>query len=270
MSAPPGFNANDSLLPDPGASSAPIHVMRGGNGYLLSVFEMGPSGRLAGVPQHIKTGFMNEMTELKNPLGSKKMVYISQVYRALGDAGLTQKQKELGKQIAYFKKMAKQRANLRYKQNIMNFYKEKQEQNAIMSKLKENTNRIIREGQYILESGTGKIPNENQPLNVASMIEENPSNFSAGVMTGKPSAVRYNASRNFPYSTNAVVGTRKLRISGKTPYYTTKRYGAEMNYSAAQPVVSAIPEKKPGFFSRIKSWFSRKKGGRCRKTKRRN
>jgi hypothetical protein len=30
MAAPPGFNATASLLPDPGASSAPIEVMRGG------------------------------------------------------------------------------------------------------------------------------------------------------------------------------------------------------------------------------------------------
>lgn len=30
MSAPPGFNASASMLPDPGASSAPIQVMRGG------------------------------------------------------------------------------------------------------------------------------------------------------------------------------------------------------------------------------------------------
>lgn len=30
MSAPPGFNPNASMLPDPGASSAPIHVMKGG------------------------------------------------------------------------------------------------------------------------------------------------------------------------------------------------------------------------------------------------
>lgn len=30
MAAPPGFDPNASVLPDPGASSAPIHVMRGG------------------------------------------------------------------------------------------------------------------------------------------------------------------------------------------------------------------------------------------------
>ena len=30
MSAPPGFNPNASLLPDPGPSAAPIQVMRGG------------------------------------------------------------------------------------------------------------------------------------------------------------------------------------------------------------------------------------------------
>jgi len=265
MAAPPGFNANDTLLPDPGASSAPIHVMRGGGTYILSVFEMGEGGRLYGLPQGIKDGFYKEMMTLKQPFVRPSLRYIKQVHSALGQAGLHQKQRDLVKQVAFFKKMGKQKQNMLHAQDIAEAFQEKQNQNIIMQKLKENTNRVIREGQYIIESGTGKVPAENQPLDIASMIEENPANFSAGVVVGKPSAVRYNASRNFPYSTNAIVGTRKLRISGKTPYYTTKRYGAEMNFSKAMAPAVAEPAKKSGFFGRMKGWFSRKKGGRRRR-----
>ena len=53
MAAPPGFNPNASVLPDPGAASAPIHVMRGGGmkggnrNSLLNSYKLGPGQELA-------------------------------------------------------------------------------------------------------------------------------------------------------------------------------------------------------------------------------
>lgn len=53
MAAPPGFNPNASVLPDPGAASAPIHVMRGGGlkggnrDSILSAYKLGPGQELA-------------------------------------------------------------------------------------------------------------------------------------------------------------------------------------------------------------------------------
>ena len=56
MAAPPGFDPNASVLPDPGASSAPIHVMRGGGmkggnpeiyKRWLQMYQLGPGQALA-------------------------------------------------------------------------------------------------------------------------------------------------------------------------------------------------------------------------------
>jgi hypothetical protein len=52
MAAPPGFDPTASVLPDPGASSAPIHVMRGGGmkggdrNSILRAYELGPGQKL--------------------------------------------------------------------------------------------------------------------------------------------------------------------------------------------------------------------------------
>lgn len=239
MSAPPGFSANDSLLPDPGANSAPIHVMRGGGlkggANIKRAFGMFPGGPLERVPPHIQDAFVREVEAFKEPGAEKSMEYIKQVFRVLKP----QQKVYLTNLIKVYKEVAKK--------------KQEQLDQLAFAQTNENTEKMIREGQYLVEATTGKVPNVNQPLGQVSTIEENPADFSVGLVPGKPSSVRYNATRNFPYSTNAVVGTRKLRISGKTPYYTTKRYGVEM---------SAVPLKKPGFFSRFKSLFSRKKGGR--------
>jgi hypothetical protein len=270
MATPPGFNANDSLLPDPGANSVPIHVMRGGGrggGSIKQAFGMFPGGPLGNLPLEVQDGFVREVEAYKQPGAMISTYYIKQVIPLLN----TQRKSYLRNIIKVYKDLAEKMEN-------------KQAENE-WKKTVANTENVIRRGQYIIEAGTGKVPNINQPLAIASTIEENPANFSAGIGAGKPSAMRTNYSRNFPYSTNAVVGTRKLRISGKTPYYATKRYGAEMNASKqVAPITAAAmnwgataaPVKKPGFFSRIKSWFSRKKGGRRRKqsrnrgTKRRN
>lgn len=52
MAAPPGFDPTASVLPDPGASSAPIHVMRGGGmkggdrTSILTAYKLGPGQEL--------------------------------------------------------------------------------------------------------------------------------------------------------------------------------------------------------------------------------
>lgn len=280
MSAPPGFNANDSLLPDPGANTAPIHVMRGGGrggGRMKQAFGMFPGGPLAHIPPNVQDGFEREVEAFKEPGGKKSMVFINQVFRELNSA-----------QKSYLRNLIQVYNAIAQRKQEQIELEEFRRNEANWQKTAANTERVLREGQYLIEARTGKLPNKNQPLDLATMIEENPANFSVGVVAGKPSAMRTNYTRNFPYSTNAVVGTRKLRISGKTPYYATKRYGAEMNAlksaapitaaaaltnwgaasPVAQPVAPVVPEKKPGFFSRLKSWFSRKKGGRRRLKKR--
>lgn len=262
MSAPPGFNANDSLLPDPGANSAPIHVMRGGGrggGSVKRMFGMFPGGPLGYLSPEIQDGFEKEVEEFKLPYHTPSTHHIKQVIPVLKP-----------QQRIYLK-------------NILQVYSTvaTTAEKANWQKTVANTENVIREGQYLIETGTGKVPNENQPLVLASMVEEDPVNFSAGVVAGKPSAMRANYTRKLPHFFNAVVGKKKMRISGKTPYYATKRYGAEMNSAKqAAPITAAAamnwgataaPAKKPGFFSRIKSWFSRKKGGRRHPgTKRRN
>lgn len=79
MSAPPGFNPNDSLLPDPGANSAPIHIMKGGglvfqNGGFtpmeeetLEKYQMGPGGLLeAEISSDTKTAFLQQIKSFDN------------------------------------------------------------------------------------------------------------------------------------------------------------------------------------------------------------
>jgi hypothetical protein len=79
MSAPPGFNSNDSLLPDPGANSAPIHVMKGGglvfqNGgftpaeeAVLDKYQLGPGGILEEeIPSDVKTAFLQQIQSFEN------------------------------------------------------------------------------------------------------------------------------------------------------------------------------------------------------------
>lgn len=74
MSAPPGFNPNDSLLPDPGTNSAPIHIMKGGGlvfqsgGFTpmeeatLEKYQMGPGGILESeIPADVKTAFLQQL-----------------------------------------------------------------------------------------------------------------------------------------------------------------------------------------------------------------
>jgi hypothetical protein len=79
MSAPPGFNPNDSLLPDPGANSAPIHIMKGGglvfqNGGFtpmeeetLEKYQLGTGGLLeAEISADDKTAFLQQLKAFEN------------------------------------------------------------------------------------------------------------------------------------------------------------------------------------------------------------
>lgn len=79
MSAPPGFNPNDSLLPDPGANSAPIHIMKGGglvfqNGGFtpmeeatLEKYQLGPGGLLeTEISEEDKTAFLQQLKAFDN------------------------------------------------------------------------------------------------------------------------------------------------------------------------------------------------------------
>lgn len=67
MAAPPGFNPNASVLPDPGASSAPMHVMRGGGmkggsrEELLRAYHLGPGQELAGFSEEDKNAFVQAL-----------------------------------------------------------------------------------------------------------------------------------------------------------------------------------------------------------------
>jgi hypothetical protein len=74
MAAPPGFNANASLLPDPGAASAPIHIVQGGgaaNGgsseytieeqHTLAKYGLDEDGPLAEFPPQTKRAFLDQI-----------------------------------------------------------------------------------------------------------------------------------------------------------------------------------------------------------------
>jgi hypothetical protein len=75
----PGFNPNDSLLPDPGANSAPIHIMKGGglvfqNGGFtpmeeetLEKYQLGTGGLLeAEISADDKTAFLQQLKAFEN------------------------------------------------------------------------------------------------------------------------------------------------------------------------------------------------------------
>jgi hypothetical protein len=79
MSVPPSFNPNDSLLPDPGANSAPIHIMKGGglvfqNGGFtpmeeatLEKYQLGPGGLLeTEISAEDKTAFLQQLKAFDN------------------------------------------------------------------------------------------------------------------------------------------------------------------------------------------------------------
>jgi hypothetical protein len=103
---PPGFNSNDSLLPDPGPSAAPIHVMRGGGGEaqatseedknLLEKYGMGPEGILKGkIDEKVKAEFLKQLKSGKCSVGTGDMVIlkkdcwaVSMVIRELLKAGI--------------------------------------------------------------------------------------------------------------------------------------------------------------------------------------
>jgi hypothetical protein len=84
MAAPPGFNANASLLPDPGAASAPIHIVQGGGAssnssnssnssveanseyteeqqWILEKYGMGSRGPLTNFPPQTKRAFLEQI-----------------------------------------------------------------------------------------------------------------------------------------------------------------------------------------------------------------
>lgn len=83
-----------------------------------------------------------------------------------------------------------------------------------------------------------------------STVEVNPPKFPPSVVSGKPGTIKHTTARKYPYTMNAVVGTRKLRISGTSPYSTMLRYTAEMNTNIGKP--------STGLFTKVKSLFTRK------------
>ncbi len=97
MSAPPGFNPNASLLPDPGASSAPIHVMRGGGQKggawteaqlkILSEYALAPGQPLATkVTDDVKKAFLEQLPQCEGinaGIVDKKCWAVHQVVRAV-------------------------------------------------------------------------------------------------------------------------------------------------------------------------------------------
>jgi hypothetical protein len=101
---PPGFNATDSLLPDPGPSAAPIHVMRGGgvqtiseeDKKLLEKYGLGDTGILKGkIDEKVKTEFLTQLKSGKCSVGTGDMVVlkkdcwaVSMVIRELLKAGI--------------------------------------------------------------------------------------------------------------------------------------------------------------------------------------
>lgn len=97
MSAPPGFNPNASLLPDPGASSAPIHVMRGGGQKggawteaqlkVLTEYGLAPGQPLAEkVNDEVKTAFLEQLPlcdGIDASIVDKKCWAVQQVVKAI-------------------------------------------------------------------------------------------------------------------------------------------------------------------------------------------
>lgn len=97
MSAPPGFNPNASLLPDPGASSAPIHVMRGGGQKggawteaqlkVLTEYGLAPGQPLADkVNDEVKTAFLEQLPlcdGIDASIVDKKCWAVQQVVKAI-------------------------------------------------------------------------------------------------------------------------------------------------------------------------------------------
>lgn len=97
MSAPPGFNPNASLLPDPGASSAPIHVMRGGGQKggawteaqlkILTEYGLAPGQPLATkVNDDVKRAFLEQLPQCEGinaGIVDKKCWAVHQVVRAV-------------------------------------------------------------------------------------------------------------------------------------------------------------------------------------------
>lgn len=94
------------------------------------------------------------------------------------------------------------------------------------------------------------LARERQKPKTTTTVVENPPKFPTTLVSGKPSTIKHTTARKYPYTMNAVVGTRKLRISGTSPYATMLRYTTEMNAKSTH--------KPSGVFNKVKSLFTRK------------
>lgn len=87
MAAPPGFDPNATVLPDPGSSAAPMHVMRGGSrgGFvyspedeeMLSQYGLGPGGKIEEmIDAPTKAAFLEQIKSGKCAKGTGDLVIL--------------------------------------------------------------------------------------------------------------------------------------------------------------------------------------------------
>lgn len=223
----PGFNPNDSLLPDPGANSVPIHIMKGGglvfqNGGFtpseeetLEKYQLGPGGLLESeISPDIKTAFLKQIKSFEN--GSLNLSTLKKDQWAILEViqGLLEKQRKLLKTNSEF--------NAPVEEEIPDIQEnESPTPNAPLPNIPPaNNGNLPNPG----EASSGTVVSEPQTggFNVASLFElPTPSEPVAPVEPETNSSIGV-------LNTRSVGKTRKRQAGGKAklrPFAKAKTYG---------------------------------------------
>ncbi len=266
MSAPPGFNPSASMLPDPGPSSAPIHVMKGGGigvqsgGFtpdeqkILKEYGLDTGGSIADeVDEPTKVAFVRQIQSGVCGVNAGESVVLKkdcwavvQVIRALLKKNIkSANTKPLPSSISIsgtYPPVAYPGATAdnKFKAYVKSQWgKNPPALKSELDKAPVETPAAPAETPDAPAVTPGLTPPVEEPnieltseLLTGTDIEEEPANFK-GNASGKTASFNVNLTRNNSkrFKSNVVVktshGTRKLRIRGSSPQQILNRYNFE-------------------------------------------